>query len=142
MPYDVSQGFPSIVPQLSYRDVGAALDWLSDTFGFREVLRVPEPDGTVRWGEMSFEDGYLMLGLAERAETTSRSHTIVFVRDVLHHHSRVSAVTDFAITTPDLKPEGLLEYTTADLEGQRWTFSQHVRDVPATAWGAVPASSV
>ena len=39
------------------------------------------------------------------------------------------------------KPFGERQYTAEDPEGHRWTFSEHVADVPPHQWGAVLASS-
>ena len=37
----------AVVPILVYEDVGKAIDWLCDTFGFRERLRAAIPGGSV-----------------------------------------------------------------------------------------------
>jgi uncharacterized glyoxalase superfamily protein PhnB len=44
-----------IIPYIFYRDVPAALDWLTRTFGFAETMRTTTPNRAiaVSWGEGS-----------------------------------------------------------------------------------------
>ena len=50
-----------IIPYIFYRDVSAALDWLTRTFGFKEELRTGTPKGGMH-GEMSFHGQLIMMG--------------------------------------------------------------------------------
>src|SRR5205823_4794009 len=56
------EGYPRITPYLLYEDVAAALEWLAQTFGFRERLRVAEPEGEVAHAEMELDGGVVMMG--------------------------------------------------------------------------------
>ena len=40
------------------------------------------------------------------------------------------------VAEPEDQPYGDRRYDAEDLEGVRWTFAQHIRDVPADEWGA------
>lgn len=54
---------PQVVPYLVYEDAGAAMDWLTRTFGFAERTRDLHDDGTVRHGELlTGNGGVIMLG--------------------------------------------------------------------------------
>jgi hypothetical protein len=52
---------PQIIPYLFYRDVGAALDFLCGTFGFKEEMRTGTPRGGMH-GEASFQGQLVMMG--------------------------------------------------------------------------------
>ena len=39
--------YPGVIPMLSYENCVAVLDWLARAFGFRERVRIPQPDGTI-----------------------------------------------------------------------------------------------
>jgi PhnB protein len=54
--------FPTITPYLLYEDVPAALQLLSNAFGFKERLRFTADDGTVNHAEMELGDGVFMMG--------------------------------------------------------------------------------
>jgi hypothetical protein len=51
-----------VTPYLLYKDVGAALEWLSRAFGFRERLRFEDDGGTITHAEMEVDGGEIMLG--------------------------------------------------------------------------------
>jgi uncharacterized glyoxalase superfamily protein PhnB len=51
------------VPMVSYEDVGAAVDWLSNAFGFRESgERFSNGDGRVTHAELALDGATVMLG--------------------------------------------------------------------------------
>src|SRR5262249_41194683 len=52
----------TVVPILVYEDVGKAIDWLCDTFGFRERLRAGPPAGSVTHAQLDIGEGAIMLG--------------------------------------------------------------------------------
>ena len=53
------------IPMLSYEDVAAAVDWLSDAFGFREVgERYTDDDGRVSHAEIELDGRARLPGMA------------------------------------------------------------------------------
>ena len=42
----------TVVPMLAYVDAVAAIDWLADAFGFRELDRISDEDGTIMHAEL------------------------------------------------------------------------------------------
>ena len=62
MPKNPPENMPRITPYLLYEDVAAALEWLAKTFGLRERMRLPGPDGAVMHAEMELADGVVMMG--------------------------------------------------------------------------------
>jgi uncharacterized glyoxalase superfamily protein PhnB len=145
--YNVARGFPVVVPLLLYDDLGMALRWLSDVFGFAETLRWADDSGEVSWAEMRFGSGYVMMSkpnlpLASERPARGAARTIVFVDDVDAHFRNTVSAGGLATTEVTDKPEGLREYDAVDLEGNVWTFSQHLRDVDAAEWGAEGSSDL
>ena len=124
------------VPLLSYEDVGAAVDWLSRAFGFRESgERYTDDEGRVTHAELELDGALVMLGWpgpdyrgpARHAEECEQARkwlepphaidgTLVYVDDVDAHCERARAAGA-------THPYGRL-YNAADLEGHRWMFSQ------------------
>jgi uncharacterized glyoxalase superfamily protein PhnB len=143
----------AVVPTLIYDDVGAALEWLCEAFGFTERLRAGS-GGVVGHAQVLAGGGAVMLG-ASRAEAgpapegrvdfrpprlNEVSHSItVRVEDVDAHHERAKRFGARIISPPTTYPFGERQYTAEDPEGHRWSFTQSVADVPPTAWGAVSA---
>ena len=60
---DPRKGYPSVVPYVLYADPGAAIRWLCEVLGLREVLRLTRPDGTVAHAELELGGHIVMLGL-------------------------------------------------------------------------------
>ena len=60
-PMSITPRPPQIVPYLFYRDVPAALEFLTRAFGFKEEMRHETPSGGVH-GEASFQGQLVMMG--------------------------------------------------------------------------------
>jgi len=148
----------TITPMLSYEDVAAAAEWLVRAFGFREELRYAEPDGSVSHVELRLGDGSVMLGNpgphyqgprrhAETCEAARRWRDTPFVVDGVHayvedvdaHHANAAAAGATILSPVEDTPFGDRHYRVEDLEGHRWMFAQHVRDVAPSEWGATEA---
>jgi uncharacterized glyoxalase superfamily protein PhnB len=140
--YNPDDGFPRVVPELVYRDVAAALDWLSTVFGFRETLRHTLDNGQVSHADMDTGCGgvVMLTGAGGELGSPDGGHVctkvIVLVDDVDGHFAAVEAAGVEPLQRPTDKPWGLRQYLVKDREGHLWEFSQHVRDVPAQDWGA------
>lgn len=118
-----------IIPYLFYRDVPAALGWLSRAFGFREELRVPTPSGI--HAEMSLDGCRIMMGQGAAdprlrppgASGPASQGVFIYLADIDAHCARAEAA-GAAIVSPltDL-PYGR-SYTAHDPEGHPWYFTQ------------------
>jgi len=127
---------PRVTPYIFYRDVAAAVDWLGRAFGFEKKLAMEGEDGTVQHAEMAMADGLVMMGCPgpDYANPAAVGHPtvgiLVYVDGVDAHceHARASGAT--IVSEPEDKPYGDRMYAADDLEGHRWYFATHVRDVP------------
>ena len=145
---------PTIVPMLSYEDTGRAADWLVQAFGFREALRYEDRDGRVSHVELRLGDGAVMLGNPgahyqgpkrhrESCEAAAQWSDTPFVVDGVHvyvddvdaHFEQARAAGARMLSELEDTPFGDRHYRVEDIEGHRWMFAQHVRDVPPEEWG-------
>ena len=145
----------AITPMLSYEDVAAAADWLVRVFGFREELRYEDSAGRATHVELRLGDGAVMLGNPsaryespkthrERCEAAARWSETPFVVDGVHayvddvdaHFERARAGGARILSVVEDTPFGDRHYRVEDVEGHRWMFAEHVRDVPPEEWGA------
>src|SRR5262245_10306501 len=131
----------TVVPILVYEDVGKAIDWLCDTFGFKERLRAAGPGGMFSHAQLVIGDGAVMLGRPGGEFQPPRPNEVsqyvtVHVEDVDEHfeHARQSGAR--IVKPPTDMPFGERQYTVEDPWGHRWTFSQSIADVAPEAWGA------
>jgi uncharacterized glyoxalase superfamily protein PhnB len=115
----------TVIPVLMYEDVGEAVEWLCEAFGFSERWRA----GNHR-AQLAVGDGAV-------AVTEGSSHASVMVRvdDVNLHHERAKERGAQILQPPADYPYGERQYTAEDLAGNRWTFSESIADVAPEEWG-------
>lgn len=131
----------TVVPILVYEDVAKAIDWLCETFGFRERLRVPVPGGGVIHAQLSIAEGAIMLGrqggeFQPPSSNEVSQYVTVRVDDVDAHFEHARQRGARILKSPTDMPFGERQYTVEDPWGHRWTFSQSVADVAPEVWGA------
>jgi uncharacterized glyoxalase superfamily protein PhnB len=126
----------SIVPTLRYRDVGAAIDWLCNAFGFERHLVVDDADGEARYAELTFGTGMVMVGPAEdegadaaaQEAASGRPETQVcylFVPDAASHCAHAKAAgAEIILDIHDEESRGR-GYSCRDPEGHVWTFGTY-----------------
>ena len=148
MPSNPPDGVPQIYPRLAYEDPTAAVAWLSHAFGLSELAnaRLSRSDGKIGLTEMELGSGRVMIGATEGHGLESPSKlggrtqmVIAYVDRIDEHYERARrAGAEIVMELAD-RPWGDRRYEALDLEGHRWYFAEHVRDVPAEVWRkAVP----
>jgi uncharacterized glyoxalase superfamily protein PhnB len=130
--------WPTITARLAYRDIRAALEFLTTVFGFRELRasRMEHPEGMLTW--LALGDGVLMISEdgparhdiyspVEAGKTTVMIN--VYVTDIEAHHAR--AVQGGARVVLELSDTfwGERRYEALDLEGHRWHFAERLSSV-------------
>lgn len=133
-----------VLPHLVYQNIPEAIDWLTRVFGFKEHYRYGDP---ISGAQMHLGDAWIMLkevreGSASPSQLGHRTQTLtIFVEDVDAHlrHAR----SEGAKIIEELQETiyGERQYGAEDLDGHHWLFSQHIRDVSPSAWGASLAKS-
>jgi len=127
----------TVVPTLRYRDVAAAIDWLCNAFGFEKHLVVSGDSGAVRYAELTFGNGMIMLGpvedsgldrfMTQPADTGGAETQIcyLFVADAVAHCDRAkTAGAEIVLDIEDVDSNGR-GYSCRDLEGHVWNFGTY-----------------
>jgi uncharacterized glyoxalase superfamily protein PhnB len=128
-----------VLPHLSYRNLGAAIEWLTNVFGFVEHYHYGDP---VSGAQMHLGDAWIMVnpskpGRRSPADLGGAAHSLtVFVEDVEPHFARTKAAGATIVEEPHETAYGEFQYAALDLEGHHWLFSCHAHDVCPTDWGA------
>src|SRR2546430_16678987 len=63
-----------IVPMIAYENGAGAIDWLGRAFGFRELDRITESDGTISHAELEFEGGRIFLATPTKHYQSPKHH--------------------------------------------------------------------
>lgn len=123
----------TVIPVLAYPNVGEAIDWLRDTFGFTLRLRIANHRAQLNVG-----DGAIVI--TEQRDPAGQDSGSVMVRaeNVDSHHRRAIQHRARVIDPPADYPFGERQYTVEDFAGHRWTFSQSIADVDPKDWGGTP----
>lgn len=135
MPANPPENMTRITPYLLYEDVASVLDWLTATFGFRERMRMPGPDGAIIHAELELADGVVMLG-RPGPDYKNPKHVghvtqslYVYVDDVDKHFEHAKSAGAKILEEPTDQFYGDRRYGAEDPEGHQWHFAQHTRDV-------------
>ncbi len=129
------EDFPRITPYLLYEDVGTAVDWLTNAFGFTERMRLKGEDGRANHAEIAIADGVVMLGCPgadyknpkRLGSVTQLVH--VYVDEIDRHCEVAKAAGARIVRPPEDQFYGDRRYDAEDPEGHMWSFAQHIRDV-------------
>jgi uncharacterized glyoxalase superfamily protein PhnB len=126
-----------VIPQLAYRDVGEAVDWLCRVFGFTLRLRIANHRAQLDVGAGSV--------IAVEASDDVHVHLLacygsplgvmVRVDHVDRHFERVSRAGAAILGPLSDYPYGERQYSCRDIGEYIWTFSQTIADVAPEAWG-------
>ena len=121
----------TVIPELAYRDVGEACEWLCRAFGFRERLRI----GNHR-AQLTYGDGAVIVIQSGAGAAADSWHAmLVRVEDADRHRDQAAAAGARILDDPTDYPYGERQYNAEDLGGHRWTFSQSIADVDPAKWG-------
>ena len=128
---------PSILPGLAYDDAPAAIEFLCRAFGFEETFRLDMPDGSIGHAELSLGNGAVSLATTWEAGNLCPPHRLpavhsqiqVEVDDVDAHYAKAKAEGAIIAEPPEDQFHGSRSYRAMDLEGHRWIFNQHLREV-------------
>jgi uncharacterized glyoxalase superfamily protein PhnB len=121
----------TVIPELAYPDVGEAIAWLCDAFGFTLRLRIANHRAQLNVG-----DGAVVL--TERRAGEVASAVMIRVEDVNAQHDRARQHGARILRPPADHPYGERQCTIEDLGGHYWTFSQSIADVDPRDWGGTP----
>ena len=132
--YDPKRGYPVVVPCVLYDDLPAAVEWISRTLDFREVVRASLPDGWTGHSELERDGLILLLGRRGGQLGDSSSITQVYVDDVDTRCQQAVLGGGCVLDEPGERPWGVRQAVVADPEGQRWVLTQHIKDTEPSDW--------
>ena len=142
---------PSLDTAIVCKDARAELVWLEKAFGFELTMLITDEAGNVQHSEMSFGDGYIMVGnewadytKAPSAVSGANTQTIHvhLTNDIDAHCERARAAGAVILMELEDQFYGDRSYRARDPEGHVWSFGQTVRVVPEAEWEAASGLKV
>lgn len=118
-----------IIPDIFYRDVAAAIEWLARAFGFAEMMRTATPRGGMH-AQMALDGQQIMMGqggtewgmLSAHEAGAATQGVFIYLADVDAHYERARAAGAPIDKAPEDLPYGR-SYTARDLDGHPWFFT-------------------
>ena len=126
----------TIIPVLPYRDVGAAIEFLTRAFGFTKKAAYDDSDGSVMHAELTLGSGMVLLDVLKdtsfskllvRPEAAGGVTMTVYcvVPDADIHFAHASGAGAEIVRAPVTRDYGGRDYTAKDPEGHLWTFGTY-----------------
>ena len=127
MSVELPPGTPRIQPFLHYLDVSAAVECLTEAFGFRVEETQQGIDGTLEHAVLDLYDGRVMARRTTETQRPSGSLTYVYVDDVDAHFAvaRGDGMVEL-LSEPKDQPWGDRMYDVCDIGGHQWAFAQRL----------------
>jgi uncharacterized glyoxalase superfamily protein PhnB len=124
----------SVIPVLAYEDVQTAVEWLCKAFGFSVRLKIGEHRAQLHVGE-----GAIVVNKLNNKNTSKEKQhsTMVRIENVDRHYERAKENGSKILLEPEDYPYGERQYTTEDIGGHVWTFSQSIKDSKPEEWGGI-----
>ena len=135
----IPPGVPVVMPVLVCRDASAEIDFCKTTFGARELVRRPGPDGTVAHALVTIGRAMVMIEgewptLASRAPEPDGSSPVViyiYVEDVDEVTKRAVAAGAKILLPVKTQFWGDRTARILDPSGHVWTISSRVEETPS-----------
>ena len=141
-------GWPRISSSLYYDDAAKAIDWLCDAFGFEVRLKVEGEGGRIEHSELTFGEGLIMVGGADKVAKFSQirspgqvgggntQNLFVYVDDVEAHVARARAKGATIVVEPKTSDYGEdywsdRTYECVDIGGHHGWFAERLRNPKA-----------
>ena len=131
---------PTIIPQIPYADIRAALFFLERAFGFSEIpsSRMEGADGVIHHAIVEFGGGVIGIGtqgahgaISPQSGRIESQYISIAVADVEAHYRRALAAGARIAKEPRDHGAGPRAYEAFDPEGHRWRFvHERLREVP------------
>lgn len=138
-------------PGLRYRNVNAAIDWLSEAFGFEVLTVETDVDGCATYAELSFGSTIIMVGaiagfdidrFMTQPDTIGGVETqcsYYVVDDIDAHYLKARRAGCEVVIDLQTRPNGARAYTCRDPEGHLWSFGTYDPWRTAANSGRLPA---
>jgi uncharacterized glyoxalase superfamily protein PhnB len=125
----------TVTPYLLYEDGAAAIEFLTEAFGFREEMRTTGDAGGMHAElEVAPDSGWIHLGQplnGYRNPAVARKTSLVYVivdDDIDGHYARAKDAGARIIEEPADQDYGYRRYGCVDPQGHEWYFARSIAD--------------
>jgi PhnB protein len=116
----VPEGYHSVTPYLMVHGVEALLDFAERAFGAEEMMRMPDPQGTISHAEVRIGDSVVMMGEASEQWPAMPTSLHLFVEDSDAAYERALNAGGTSVREPTDEPYGDRMSGVKDPFGNLW----------------------
>jgi PhnB protein len=124
----VPDGYHNVTPYISVKNANALIDFMKQTFGARERMRMDGPNGAVGHAELEIGDSVIMCSDPMDRDITAQLY--VYVDDCDATYQRALAAGATSEREPADQFYGDRTAGVRDRFGNIWFMATHVEDVP------------
>jgi PhnB protein len=126
----IPDGYHTVTPYLTIRDVPRLLDFVQQAFGATEIMRMPRPDGAIMHAEVAIGDSRVMMGEANASSPPmpGNIHLYVVDTDALYHLALQAGATSLREPTDMFYGDRMAGVR--DPVGNYWGIATHKEDLP------------
>ena len=125
-----------VIPVLVYSNVGTAINWLCENFGFTERLLIGNHRAQLNVGNAAIVITSTQ-NIPVSKESIKSNSIMVRIHDLDSHFVKVKKSGCNILNEPQDYPYGERQYTVEDFEGRIWTFSQTIANISPDKWGGI-----
>jgi PhnB protein len=126
----IPHGYHSVTPYLIVREVPKLLDFLKQAFSAQEIMRMPQPDGTIMHAEVRIGDSAIMMGEARGEHNPMPGSIYLYVNDADATYQRALQAGASSQMEPADMFYGDRHASVIDPVGNHWSIATHIEDVP------------
>jgi PhnB protein len=126
----IPEGFHSVTPYLVVREVPKLLDFLKQAFDAQEIMRMPQPDGTIMHAEVRIGNSIIMMGEAQGEHKPMPAALYLYVNDADATYKRALQAGASSTMEPADQFYGDRHAGVTDPVGNLWWVATHIEDVP------------
>jgi PhnB protein len=126
----IPEGFHRVTPYLVVREVPKLLDFLKQAFDAQEIMRMPQPDGTIMHAEVRIGDSLIMMGEARGEHKPMPGSLYLYVDDTDATFKRALQAGATSTMEPANQFYGDRSAGVIDPVGNHWWIATHIEDVP------------
>jgi PhnB protein len=125
----VPEGYAAVTPYLVVRDAPALINFLEQAFDARERMRMTDPQGAIRHGEVEIGNARVMLADASDEFPPIPAMLHLYVQDVDAVYRQALAAGGESLMEPMDQFYGDRMAGVRDGFGNRWWLATHIEDV-------------
>lgn len=125
----IPDDYPRVTPTLTVQGAGKLIDFIKQTFGAQERMRMPMPDGKIGHAELTIGDSLIMVADASEQWPATPGALHIYVEKCDDIYKKALSAGATSIMEPENMFYGDRSGAVQDQWGNRWSIATHVEDV-------------